>query len=101
YQIVKVLEFIGKKEGLQLPSGFAARIAEKSNRNLRRAILSFETCRVQQYPFTSNQAILPMDWEEYISEIATDIMKEQSPKRFLPSTLKYLIVLLVQLLTVI
>jgi hypothetical protein len=23
-----------------------------------------------------------MDWEEYISEIASDIMKEQSPKRF-------------------
>ncbi|XP_022718824.1 replication factor C subunit 3-like isoform X4 [Durio zibethinus] len=80
-KIIKVLEFIGKKEGLQLPSGFAARIAEKSNRSLRRAILSFETCRVQQYPFTSNQAIPPMDWEEYISEIATDIMKEQSPKR--------------------
>ncbi|BBG93624.1 ATPase family associated with various cellular activities, partial [Prunus dulcis] len=80
-QIVKVLEFIGKKEGLQLPSGFPARIAEKSNRSLRRAILSFETCRVQQYPFTSNQAIPPMDWEEYVSEIASDIMKEQSPKR--------------------
>ncbi|KAE8733710.1 Replication factor C subunit 3 [Hibiscus syriacus] len=80
-QIIKVLEFIGKKEGLQLPSGFAARIAKKSKRSLRRAILSFETCRVQQYPFTSNQAIPPMDWEEYISEIATDIMKEQSPKR--------------------
>ncbi|KAK2638337.1 hypothetical protein Ddye_026132 [Dipteronia dyeriana] len=82
-QIVKVLEFIGKKEGLQLPSGFAARIAEKSNRSLRRAILSFETCRVQQYPFTSNQAIPPMDWEEYVSEIASDIMKEQSPKRYI------------------
>ncbi|XP_039002641.1 replication factor C subunit 3 isoform X3 [Hibiscus syriacus] len=80
-QIIKVLDFIGKKEGLQLPSGFAARIAEKSNRSLRRAILSFETCRVQQYPFTSTQAIPPMDWEEYISEIAIDIMKEQSPKR--------------------
>ncbi|KAJ6296760.1 hypothetical protein OIU78_022476 [Salix suchowensis] len=49
-QIVKVLEFIGKKEGLQLPPGFAARVADKSNRSLRRAILSFETCRVQQYP---------------------------------------------------
>jgi replication factor C subunit 3/5 len=48
WQIVEVLQFIGKKEGLQLPSSFAARIAEKSNRNLRRAILSFETCRVQQ-----------------------------------------------------
>ncbi|XVF30725.1 hypothetical protein REPUB_Repub16aG0083300 [Reevesia pubescens] len=80
-QIVKVLEFIGKKEGLELPSGFAAHIAEKSNRSLRRAILSFETCHVQHYPFASNQAIPPMDWEEYISEIATDIMKEQSPKR--------------------
>uniref|UniRef100_A0A2N9F893 AAA+ ATPase domain-containing protein n=1 Tax=Fagus sylvatica TaxID=28930 RepID=A0A2N9F893_FAGSY len=80
-ETVKVLELIGKKEGLQLPSGFAARIAEKSNRSLRRAILSFETCRVQQYPFTSKQVIPPMDWEEYVAEIASDIMKEQSPKR--------------------
>lgn len=80
-QIVKVLEFIGKKEGLKLPPGFAARIAEKSNRSLRRAILLFETCRVQQYPFTHNQTIPLMDWEEYVSEIASDILKEQSPKR--------------------
>ncbi|CAN1263859.1 Replication factor C subunit 3 [Linum perenne] len=82
-QIVRVLDFIGKKEGLEIPSGFAVRIAEKSSRSLRRAILSFETCRVQQYPFTSNQAIPPMDWEEYVSEISSDVMKEQSPKRFL------------------
>ncbi|XP_010554961.1 PREDICTED: replication factor C subunit 3 [Tarenaya hassleriana] len=80
-QIVKVLEFIAKKEGLQMPQGFAARIAEKSNRSLRRAILAFETCRVQKYPFTGNQEIPPMDWEEYVAEIATDMMKEQSPKR--------------------
>ncbi|KAJ8534370.1 hypothetical protein K7X08_007694 [Anisodus acutangulus] len=80
-EIVNVLEFIAKKEGLQLPQGFAACIAEKSNRNLRRAVLTFETCRVQQYPFTNNQAIPPMDWEQYVSEIASDIMKEQSPKR--------------------
>ncbi|XP_043695612.1 replication factor C subunit 3 isoform X1 [Telopea speciosissima] len=80
-QIIRVLEFIGKKEGLQLPPGFAARIAAQSNRSLRRAIMSFETCRVQQYPFTSNQIIPPMDWEQYISEIASDIMQEQSPKR--------------------
>lgn len=80
-EIVNVLEFIAKKEGFQFPQGFAARIAEKSNRNLRRAVLTFETCRVQQYPFTNNQAIPPMDWEQYVSEIASDIMKEQSPKR--------------------
>lgn len=80
-EIVKVLEFIAKKEGLQLPPGFAARVAEKSRRSLRRAILLFETCRVQQYPFTNNQAMPPMDWEEYVAEVASDIMKEQSPKR--------------------
>ncbi|XP_055807270.1 replication factor C subunit 3 [Solanum dulcamara] len=80
-EIVNVLEFIAKKEGLQFPQGFATRIVEKSNRNLRRAVLTFETCRVQQYPFTNNQAIPPMDWEQYVSEIASDIMKEQSPKR--------------------
>ncbi|GMH29095.1 hypothetical protein Nepgr_030938 [Nepenthes gracilis] len=80
-QIAKVLEFIAKKEGLQVPPGFYDRVAAKSNRSLRRAILLFETCRVQQYPFTNNQVIPPMDWEEYISEIASDIMSEQSPKR--------------------
>ncbi|KAF3598134.1 hypothetical protein DY000_02025923 [Brassica cretica] len=79
-EIVKVLEFVAKKESLQLPHGFAARIAEKSNRSLRRAILSLETCRVQNYPFTDNQAISPMDWEEYVAEISTDMLREQSPK---------------------
>ncbi|KAJ8649689.1 hypothetical protein MRB53_002712 [Persea americana] len=80
-QIIRVLEFIGKKEGLSLPTGLGSRIAAQSNRSLRRAILSFETCRVQQYPFTENQAVPPMDWEQYVSEIATDIVQEQSPKR--------------------
>ncbi|KAJ6792289.1 replication factor C subunit 3 [Iris pallida] len=80
-QIIKVLEFIGKKENLQLPPGFAARVASYSNRSLRRAILAFETCRVQQYPFTANQAVPPLDWEQYVSEIASDVINEQSPKR--------------------
>ncbi|XP_031474425.1 replication factor C subunit 3 isoform X1 [Nymphaea colorata] len=80
-QIAGVLEFIGKKEGLQLPVGFAMRVAAHSNRSLRRAILSFETCRVQQYPFTENQVVQTMDWEQYVSEIASDIVNEQSPKR--------------------
>lgn len=80
-QIVEVLEYIAKKEGLQLPLGFTGRIAQQSNRNLRRAILCFETCKVQQYPFTNNQPVQTLDWEQYISEIASDIVNEQSPKR--------------------
>ncbi|XP_078437461.1 ATPase family associated with various cellular activities (AAA) [Wolffia australiana] len=79
--IIKVLEFISKKENLQLPRGLASRIASHSNRNLRRAVLSLETCHVQKYPFTEDQAIPAMDWEQYVAEIASDVMKEQSPKR--------------------
>ncbi|KMZ61210.1 Replication factor C subunit 5 [Zostera marina] len=80
-QIIRVLEFIAKKEKLQLPSTLAARIAVQSNRSLRKAILSFETCKVQNYPFTDDQVVPPMDWEQYVCEIVSDIMKEQSPKR--------------------
>nr|XP_048334108.1 replication factor C subunit 3-like [Ziziphus jujuba var. spinosa] len=44
----------------------------------------FQLCNLcaysYRYPFTSNQSISPIDWEEYISEIASDIMKEQSLK---------------------
>jgi hypothetical protein len=36
-----------------------------------------------RYPFTSKQVAPPLDWEQYVSEIATDILTEQSPKRFL------------------
>lgn len=39
-------------------------------------------CYGCRYPFTNSQVIPPMDWEEYVLEIASDIMKEQSPKRF-------------------
>ncbi|KAI9097910.1 hypothetical protein K1719_025681 [Acacia pycnantha] len=42
-QIVRALGFIGKKEDLQLPSGFAARIAEKSYRNLQSQILCYNS----------------------------------------------------------
>ena len=35
-----------------------------------------------RYPFSPNQVAPPLDWEQYVSEIATDILSEQSPKRF-------------------
>ena len=42
------VQAVCKKEGLALPAELAQRIAEKSGRNLRRALLMCETCRVQQ-----------------------------------------------------
>lgn len=46
-QIVEVLEYIAKKEGLQLPLGFTGHIAQQSKRDLRREIICFEPCKVQ------------------------------------------------------
>ena len=54
-EIITVLQNIAKKENCQLPLELAEKIAEKSNRNLRRAILLTEACRVAQYPFTAGE----------------------------------------------
>lgn len=47
-QISAVLQQVCKKEGLTLPTELAQRVAQKSNRNLRKALLICEACRVQQ-----------------------------------------------------
>mmetsp|Transcript_26805 Transcript_26805/g.58445 ORF Transcript_26805/g.58445 Transcript_26805/m.58445 type:complete len:355 (+) Transcript_26805:157-1221(+) len=79
--VMEVLHSVSRKEGLQLPPALAARIARQANRNLRRALLCLEVCRVQQYPFTDNQAVEGTDWEMYVAEVASDMLGEQSPKR--------------------
>ena len=43
-EIVKVLTHVAKKENVRLPEELAANIAQKSSRNLRRAILMLEAC---------------------------------------------------------
>ncbi|KAK9839848.1 hypothetical protein WJX81_005830 [Elliptochloris bilobata] len=63
------------------PNELGARIAKASERNLRRALLILETCRVAQTPLQAQQALQLPDWELYIQEIAGLILKEQSPRR--------------------
>lgn len=82
-EICQILQYVCKKEGLSLPAELALRIAEKSGRNLRRALLISEACRVQQYPFTPDQPIQEADWEIYLRETAQSIVEVQSPKRLL------------------
>lgn len=77
-EIVTVLHNVCKREGLTLPNEFANRIAVKSNRNLRRALLMCEACKVQQYPFAPNQQINEPDWYKFICELAKKILLEQS-----------------------
>ena len=47
-EISKVLLKIGKRESLQVPHRLAQKIAIASERNLRKAILLFEACKVQK-----------------------------------------------------
>ncbi|XP_050416209.1 replication factor C subunit 3 [Patella vulgata] len=82
-EICQILQNVCKKEGCNLPIELAKRIAVKSNRNLRRAILMCEACKVQQYPFSADQNISEPDWEIYLRETANMIVQQQSPKRLL------------------
>jgi replication factor C subunit 3/5 len=41
-------------------------VAAVSGRNMRRALLTLEVARVQQYPLTDSQEVSPPDWELYI-----------------------------------
>lgn len=80
-EIMQVLQVTCKKEGLSLPTELANRIIEKSDRNLRRALLMLEACKVQQYPFTAQQDIVELDWQVYLKETAKQIITEQTPAK--------------------
>ncbi|KAK4379568.1 hypothetical protein RND71_001430 [Anisodus tanguticus] len=79
-EIVDVLEFIAKREGIELPHQMAARIASNSKSNLRQAIRSFEATWHFNTSLTENQEI-KTGWEEDIAKIAKNIIEEQSPKQ--------------------
>lgn len=66
-QIQEQLHLVAKKENLMLPSALAARVTTQSGRNLRRALLSLEVCKVQHYPFKEDQPVHATDWELYIT----------------------------------
>jgi len=82
-EICSVLKTIAKKEKVELPNELAMRIAHSSQRNMRRAILMMEACRVQQYPFVPNQTVPLSDWETFIAQLGMSIVQEQSPQKLL------------------
>lgn len=74
---------IADKESCPCPRDLAFSIAASSDRNLRRAILMLEACRVQSFPLTVSQQVSLPDWELYIARIAREILQEQSPAKLL------------------
>ncbi|KAG5177123.1 P-loop containing nucleoside triphosphate hydrolase protein, partial [Tribonema minus] len=79
-EITGVLGAVARKEGVALPAELAARISRASGRNLRRALLMLEACKVEQSPLLANQRVALADWETYIESLAKDITQEQSPQ---------------------
>jgi replication factor C subunit 3/5 len=85
-EIASVVTEVGKKENLTVSPELATRIANESNRNLRRALLMLETAAVSnpnQSNLSSVAQPLKVDWELYIESLARDIVAEQSPAKLL------------------
>jgi len=82
-EISGILKKVATIEGLQLPVDLAQRISEKSNRNLRRALLMLQTCATQKSPLTKDQLISEPDWEVYLRDTARMIGEQQTPQRIL------------------
>jgi replication factor C subunit 3/5 len=79
-EVGATLRAVAAKEALQVPEPLFARIAEASERNMRRALLMLEAAKVEGF----KDAAPPLaDWERFIGEIVRDVMEEQSPQRLL------------------
>ncbi|GAM21419.1 hypothetical protein SAMD00019534_045940, partial [Acytostelium subglobosum LB1] len=78
--ISRVLELVAKKERFDLPKDVSKSCAERSNGNLRYALLLLESMKAKQYPFTSNELPL-LDWENAIQQVANDAIMEQTPAK--------------------
>ncbi|CAI2168638.1 18824_t:CDS:10 [Funneliformis geosporum] len=79
-EIIEILSDIAKKENIKLPLKVAKLIADQSNRDLRKAILSFESLYMEYDDLKENIRYKFTDWEEIINDIANKICLQHSPE---------------------
>lgn len=79
-EVQGVLQKVAAKENLKLAPELALRIAEKANRDLRRAVLILESVHAQGHQFTKETPLPQEGWEAAVEKIAKKILQEQSPK---------------------
>eukprot|EP01041_Mallomonas_annulata_P009218 gene9218-19116_t len=84
-EIADIVMDIAKQEKFPCPRELAMKISTSSDRNIRRALLMLEVCKVQNSSpsLTSESTVLLPDWETYIIRIAREILQEQSPSKLL------------------
>ncbi|XP_024978804.1 uncharacterized protein LOC112516022 [Cynara cardunculus var. scolymus] len=80
HEIMEVLIQIARKENFDLSMKFAAKIANKSKQNLRKAIMALEACKSHNYPFLEDQPIA-IGWEDVLIDLAAEILADPSHKR--------------------
>lgn len=81
-EVQMVLQKVAAAENVKLPPEFAHKIAEKTNRDLRRAVLMLESAQAQASTNTLSKDMgLPREaWEVAIDKVAKKILQEQSPR---------------------
>ncbi|KAI9289633.1 P-loop containing nucleoside triphosphate hydrolase protein [Umbelopsis sp. AD052] len=82
-EIDDAMQAVAKKENFSLPHELSVKIADESDRNLRKALLTLEATKVQEPNLAQVQKIVKTDWEIEISNIADLIIAEQNPNRVL------------------
>ncbi|OON14379.1 replication factor C subunit 3 family protein, partial [Opisthorchis viverrini] len=82
-QIVHILKNTARREGQSMPTELAERIANASERNLRRALLLAEVAKWQHSPMSAEQPVQLPDWQVFLAETASAILAEQSPRKIL------------------
>ncbi|THD25512.1 Replication factor C subunit [Fasciola hepatica] len=82
-QIADILRNTARREGLIMPPELATRIANASERNLRRALLLAEVAKWQHNPMLPDQSIQLPDWQTFLADTAAAILSEQSPRKII------------------
>jgi len=88
-EIKTILTYVAKKVPFDLPPEVAARIADDSNGNLRKAILVLEALKMQSPDLTGPISIAKPDWETYCHKVADLIVQDQSPARVMEIRAKF------------
>jgi hypothetical protein len=89
-EIMAVLSAVAAKEGVTLPTPVAARLGANCARNLRRALLMFESTVVASGPtgLTPATPFATADWETYVTLLAADVSRDPTPKGLLAARAK-------------
>ncbi|CAG8437447.1 11111_t:CDS:10 [Scutellospora calospora] len=77
-EISTSLQHIASNEGIHLSKTLADNIIRQSQRNPRKAILTFEVMATQNKNLNNNTEIPKIDWEQVIDEIVNKIVKSQA-----------------------